>query len=242
MLCLAVFESDEKTYHILRKKLIEYHIRLNTDMDILRFSDMDSREKLIRYADRIHIAFIRADAVNAKAIGRELRNENTACRIVYYGICQRIMNDYLPSMPSAYIDLQSGSFDRRIDALRREVLSSKAFLHFESRREILLYPFDSILYLQSSLKQVELHMKNGSVHLLTAKLSDIENRLGISFLRLHKSYIVNTDYAVRLDKRSKQVEILGGLLLPISDANYDKVLSRLRELKNMETMNHSEGL
>lgn len=240
MLCLSVFESDDKIYRALRERLIAYHIRLNADMDIMRFSDTDSRDKLIRYAERIHIAFIRADDVNAKTIGKALRRENAACRIVFYGIGQRIMNDFLSAMPSAYIDLQKDDLDKHIDTLRREALSSKAFLHFESRREIMLYPFDSILYLQSNLKQVELHMKNGSVHLLTAKLSDIESRLGISFLRLHKSFIVNTDYAVRLDKSRKQVEILGGILLPISDANYDNVLTRLRELKNMDTKTLSE--
>jgi len=64
---------------------------------------------------------------------------------------------------------------------------------------------------------------------LYAKLTDIEKLLeeqGVaeSFLRIHKSYIVNVSQIVFVDKTSHMVELLNGDVLPISNVHYSKVV------------------
>lgn len=56
-----------------------------------------------------------------------------------------------------------------------------------------------ILYLQADNNTTEFHMIDGSVHNAYKTLKTFENKLPINFVRIHQSYIVNSDYISRIN-------------------------------------------
>ena len=92
-------------------------------------------------------------------------------------------------------------------------------------------PLAHILYLQSDLKYVEVRTASGEGLRLFSRLSPLEPRLDGRFVRIHKSYIVNSRYVESVDKAAHLVRLSGGEALPVSDAWYGRAMERLRALK-----------
>ena len=64
---------------------------------------------------------------------------------------------------------------------------------------------------------------------ILAKLSEMEPLAGDAFVRIHKSYIVNSYYVDCVRKKNHTVELLNGEILPISTANYEATLKKFRK-------------
>ncbi len=56
---------------------------------------------------------------------------------------------------------------------------------------------------------------------------EIESSLSSTFLRTHKSYIVNKTYIEKIDKTNRLAVLINGEDLPISNSQYSKVLEDL---------------
>ena len=61
--------------------------------------------------------------------------------------------------------------------------------------------YNDIVYLESQTPYVYIHLRDGAVHRISAKLTDVEEELkGRSFTRCHQSFIVNFENVVKVDK------------------------------------------
>lgn len=242
MLCLAVFEPDSKRRDMLRDMAVKWLVRARRDMDIIWFTEAEPKKKIEKYAEDVHIVLISADNPYALSIGTAVRYANPACRIFFYSNSEVDVSSYLPAMPSAYYKLQDGSgpFEVIMDRLLDEVLCSRSFFQFESKNLLLLLPFSNIRYFQSDLKHIVIHMKNGKTYRVVSKLSEIEDRLSPSFIRIHKSFIVNAAYVTALHKDMKAVTLTGSETLPISEAQYNSALNKFRMLENLDVIKQRE--
>lgn len=75
-----------------------------------------------------------------------------------------------------------------------------------------------ILYFESEKRVIWVHLKNGSVQKFYDKLNHIEKQMGngkVLFYRLHKSFLVNSQYIVK--KSYDHVELINGITLDISE-------------------------
>lgn len=91
------------------------------------------------------------------------------------------------------------------------------------RRHITLDPAE-ILYIESNDSEVWLHTASGAAYRTKTRISQWEAQLDSRFLRIHRSFIVNT---ARLDRcRAAQVEI-GGVTIEISRKYRDLARRRL---------------
>ena len=120
-------------------------------------------------------------------------------------------------------------FEVKLNDLIDEMMKTGRAFVYETRKTKHVIPVQNIAYFQSNLKYVEIHGNEKDECSLYAKLADIEKLLedqGLteSFLRIHKSYIVNSSQIAFVDKTSHTVELLTGDVLPISDAYYSKVV------------------
>lgn len=82
---------------------------------------------------------------------------------------------------------------------------------------------DLILYIEGDNNYSIFHFKNGSKLVISKTLSYIENLVKTySFLRVHKSYIINVKYIVRYFKRSGATVVLeNGKEIPVSRTRKD---------------------
>ena len=73
------------------------------------------------------------------------------------------------------------------------------------------FPFEKICYVEQSSHTLYMHMANGATIQLTGKLDDIEAQTpDDSFMRCHKSYLVNLAHAKSVDKDLQMFEMKDG--------------------------------
>lgn len=83
---------------------------------------------------------------------------------------------------------------------------------------------EEILYIESYSEYVHYHLENGSKVTANQSLSKLVSLLPESFLRVHRSYIVNGQKVSGLKGREL---LINNLSIPISDSYYEKVKAQL---------------
>lgn len=100
---------------------------------------------------------------------------------------------------------------RALENLHQEA-SRKLAVSFNHQTQVL--DTDSIEYLESSRRKMLIHMRDGSVFETYATMADMMERLPRSFIRCHKSFVVNPDHVARLAKG--HFESASGAVIPLS--------------------------
>lgn len=78
--------------------------------------------------------------------------------------------------------------------------------------KIRLFDFDDIVYLKAEDKYVSIHLKNGESKLSERSLKTLEEQLPDRFIRIHRSYIINRNFILEVQKYFK-----GNLILTMND-------------------------
>lgn len=80
-------------------------------------------------------------------------------------------------------------------------------------------PYNKIFYLESKGHRVIMHMENEIIQ-ITDKLDSCRRKMPYQFIQCHKSFVVNMDYIVYIDK--KDVWLESDAKVPISKSYYKK--------------------
>lgn len=89
--------------------------------------------------------------------------------------------------------------------------------------EIRLFRSD-IVYAESRGRQVFIHNADGGVDVIYEKIDVLQEQLGASFVRSHKSFLINMKYIVR--RTNKEFFLTNGIVLPISKPNLKDASAR----------------
>ena len=164
---------------------------------------------------------------NGLAIARELRSLRPDAIIIF-------ITNYIEYAPEGYEvkafryllkkDVQAKLRDYLILAF--EVLAaSKEMLKIKICGEIIDLSIKKILYIESKLRMVDVHMEKnklndqGKVYSYYATMAELEKQLApLGFLRIHKSYLVNMKFIRYL--RNGEVLLCDGTTLPVGGKNY----------------------
>lgn len=96
----------------------------------------------------------------------------------------------------------------------QDIAPDSTFFFFKSDKKIHKYYFADILFIEGSGNYVKVHTKGDKPLMVLDKLSDLQDKLPKpSFLRIHKSYIVNIRY---IDNVEGNLVTINGQPLPIS--------------------------
>ncbi|MFB6320751.1 LytR/AlgR family response regulator transcription factor [Saccharicrinis sp. FJH54] len=108
------------------------------------------------------------------------------------------------------------------DKAKRET----AFLEVMSNRKLTRINLDDILYIESLSDFVKIHGKNGEKIDSKEKISSLEERLPDNFLRIHRSFLINTESIDRMT--NNEIEI-GSTALNIGRSYKKNVLEHLKQ-------------
>lgn len=230
MICLAVFEPDPGRKSVIKEWLVRYTVQQNCEMELLWFVDNDPVPKMEKYADRIQIALVDLDPGKGPELGRALYEKNPDCRILYYRSAPCELEPLLSSRPISFYLWEQGRevFLEKLDGVCREVWSARSTFRYETKSKLYLLPKRNILYFQSDLRYVNICLAVGDGPRLLAKLSEIEALARAPFVRIHKSYVVNSGHVLWMDKKNHAVLLSNGEQLPVSDAQYEKACEQFR--------------
>ena len=96
--------------------------------------------------------------------------------------------------------------------------------------------YEDIIYIEAQSNYCDIHLKYGKKNTVSKTLKEIENLLPNTFLRTHKSYLVNTIYIEKVNTTQKQITLntKTGIIEMVANSK-NKVEDKL-QLKNTETI------
>ena len=93
-------------------------------------------------------------------------------------------------------------------------------LSIKKKDKIILVDFEQISHFKSSDKYVNVHLINGEKHLLNKTLTELSTTLPASFVRVHRSFIINKNLVTEIKKYFK-----GKYIIQLNDQQMNKVTS-----------------
>jgi len=85
--------------------------------------------------------------------------------------------------------------------------------------------FDNILFIKAAHVYVEIITIGGSTNVVRCSLNHILDKMNLKFIRVHRGYIINTDYLAQINQIS--LSINGGYDIPIGKTYRDALLKRI---------------
>jgi two-component system response regulator LytT len=115
---------------------------------------------------------------------------------------------------------------KAIEELEEEQFKlQKGALTVRSNRQISQIHYDNLLYIESLADYIKIHRESGPEVVSKEKISRIENELPDSFIRIHRSFIINK---TKITSYSREAVVMGSIELPISRSYKREVMERLK--------------
>ena len=116
--------------------------------------------------------------------------------------------------------------DAPLEALRQQTQPVLTRLVVREREQIHILPLDNIECIEAQDDYIGIHCA-GRCHLKHQRLGDIEQQLDTrAFVRVHRSWIVNLQQIIRLERRSKDSQYLhlhSGRQVPVSRSGLERL-------------------
>lgn len=158
--------------------------------------------------------------------------------IVYFGINQAgpLVTDVFTLAVILYFIVLFKSFillikhyfvdQRAIQVLEEKQLKMEVgYFTVRANRKSSKIAYDEVIYIESLADYIRIHLTDGTSIHSKEKISHMENALPDSFLRIHRSFIVNL---AKVSGFSREILEIGGRELPISRTYRKGVVQRLR--------------
>jgi len=113
--------------------------------------------------------------------------------------------------------------DKAYEKMQKEPASVIVVCEGETRKLLL----DEILYVEAFSHYISIHTAEREYR-IKESISGFEEKLGHTFFRIHRSYLVSLKQIVRISRKS--VTVSGGTELPLARGNYDAVSRAYIEL------------
>lgn len=102
-------------------------------------------------------------------------------------------------------------------------------LKLNGLRETLMVPVSDVLYLEADGRYSTVYLSNGIKQTVTRNIGEFEEELVPQhFFRIHKSLLVNLEKVTRLHQDHENVELEGGIILPVSKRRQSSVAALLK--------------
>ena len=112
-----------------------------------------------------------------------------------------------------------------ITQLQEEQLKmEKGYITVRSNRRTSRIEFDQLLYVESMADYIKIHLADGGEVVSKEKISHLETELPDSFLRIHRSFIVNKR---KISSYNRDELHIGEIELPVSRSYRSRVMSGL---------------
>ncbi len=111
-------------------------------------------------------------------------------------------------------------FFSAVERLPKQESSEEDYIIIKSGYDLHKVIYEDIIYIESDSEYVNYHLENGKKIMANQSLGKLESILPNSFLRVHRSYIVNKEKVTGLKNREL---LLSNKKIPVSDSYYNNV-------------------
>ncbi|MEA5020178.1 MAG: LytTR family DNA-binding domain-containing protein [Gordonibacter sp.] len=195
---IAICDDMSSQREALRKVLSAWAFSRNVSFDIYEFTDgsdiLEQSTVVLRTFDLIFLD-IYMGQTNGIDTARALRERGVESSLVFLTASSDFAIEGYEVSALSYLvkPVRLEAFNAMMARFLQQYRPKSLFLGDR------LFVIDDIVYAESNLKIVSFHFKDGAVAHVREKLDVVESRLTErSFLRCHKSYIVNMNYVARV--------------------------------------------
>ena len=207
---IAICDDEKNVQELLRRKIVKQY----PDADIIFFS---SGEELLLLKQHIDILFldIQMTGKNGMETARELRKKNKKVILVFVTAIEEYVFQAFDVWAFHYIvkPIDDAKFAdvlcRAVDELRSQDMNVKEpelnYMMINSggvHRKVVV---DEIVYAEVFNRKVVIHKLNEKIEYY-GKISDLEKRVGDSFFRPHRAYLINLKYVEKYDATTIYLE------------------------------------
>lgn len=103
------------------------------------------------------------------------------------------------------IEIALFNFSNKIGKIDKDNLIIKDSIFIKEKGAYIKVNFDDILYLKSAHVYIEIILKKQHKIVVRTSLNDILEKLNKNFVRIHRGYIVNTQYLMQISQNSVKI-------------------------------------
>lgn len=151
---------------------------------------------------------------------------------------QAIKNNFFDYWLQPYNEFDIRKSILKLRKLLPEKEAEQHTLCLKSYKDFHFLDTNEILYLQADNNTTEFHMADGSVNNAFKTLKTFENKLPKNFVRIHQSYIVNTNYISRINFGKNNCALKSvAKPLPFSKS-YRENMAELKQILSKSSVTH----
>ncbi len=234
MIRIAVCDDEKSMSDQIRKMVSDFFRAKNREASIRQFL---SGEELLRYDKPIDVLFldIQMEGTDGMETARRLRERGFRGTLIFVTV--------LREMVFSAFDVQA--YDYLVKPVRREALertmerllaslqnASETGLLVRKGYDSRIIPLTDIVFCESIDRKIYLHLVSSEVVDYYERIENLESKLGSSFFRCHRSYLIHLKYLKSYQNGTAYME--GGRQIPVSrlrGREFSEVI--LQYMKNM---------
>ncbi len=234
MIRIAVCDDEKSMSDQIRKMVSDFFRAKNREVSIRQFL---SGEELLRYDKPIDVLFldIQMEGTDGMETARRLRERGFRGTLIFVTV--------LREMVFSAFDVQA--YDYLVKPVRREALertmerllaslqnASETGLLVRKGYDSRIIPLTDIVFCESIDRKIYLHLVSSEVVDYYERIENLESKLGSSFFRCHRSYLIHLKYLKSYQNGTAYME--GGRQIPVSrlrGREFSEVI--LQYMKNM---------
>lgn len=238
MISIALCDNEDIYLERYQSKLESLAKKLNINLDIIRFS---SGESLLFYLEdhpnKFQLIYldIVMGGINGIETALQIRKFNTFVKIVFLTTSKDFVYSAFDANATNYLikDLHDDKFDEVFHSVYNTIKQNQnqPVLTISTKQGSVFVPFQDIAYFESVKRILICHKSNKQKIEYYYKISDLHEELkSKDFVLVHRSYLVNMQYILKLTKTD--VYLKNGVILPVSRNNYDATKTELMHYLN----------
>lgn len=228
MIKIAICDNNPTVLAQLDKMIREICPKEN---HIFSFSDASSLiDHIEDYSDEefdIVITDIRMPNQNGIEMAKKLKQYHPRIQLIFITAYAEYIQDVFSVNPIYFI-MKPINVEKLSEALNKAIyeaeVSSHRTLDIISQNKALRIRHDEIKYIESRMRTVTVHELRRNTE-FNMKLDELENKLPSSFIRCHKSYLVNMNTVRSIS--NNRLELFTGETIPIAKAKYPKIKQKI---------------
>lgn len=231
MINIAIFDDDIYQLDTVHKKITDILNTKNIFFHIDTYSDLDTLQKeCVTKKYNIYVLDINADGKNATTIPFALKINQMDDNAEIIFITGHI--DYFPDVyvcKHVYCILKdeidehlSKALTSAIDAVSNKKMTS---VPIKTMHNIVMVKARNIIYLEKNLRRIKFVLSDNSILYTYASFDDYMYKLPKEFVRIHRSFIVNTNYIKSIE--NNLITLTNGEIITVSRTYQKKLLQIL---------------